>query len=98
MEDDHCERASVGLFFLFFFYLCQVVQRIQDVPLDLELVLHQFSRQPALCLAAHIHHFAVRADTYVSLTVLSQMTLPLLNTPKSCWGCPDRAEGPIERR
>lgn len=82
MDDDYRERASV---FFCFFYLCQVVQRIQDVPLDLELVLHQFSRQPALCLAAHIHHFAVHTDINVSLTVLSQMTLPLLNSPKSCF-------------
>lgn len=69
MDGDHCERAAVFFVCLVFFYLCQVVQRIQDVPLDLELVLHQLSRQPALCLAAHVHHFAVHADADVSLTV-----------------------------
>lgn len=43
-------------------HLGQVVHRIQDVLFKLELVLHQFTCQVALCLAAGIHHSAALAD------------------------------------
>lgn len=43
-------------------YLGQVVHRIQDVLLELELVLHQFTCQAALRLATGVHHFAAHTD------------------------------------
>lgn len=49
MRDDH----SGGNF-----YLSQVVYRLQDFLLELDLVLHQFTCQAALRLAAGLHHSA----------------------------------------
>lgn len=47
-------------------YLGQRVERIQNVSLDLHFILHQFTGQPALGLAAHIHHLAVHTHTNIS--------------------------------
>lgn len=44
----------------FWLYLCQLVERIQDVSLKIDFMLHQFGGQPALCLPTHVHHLAAR--------------------------------------
>lgn len=48
-------------------YLGQVVDRVQDVLLQLELVLHQFGCQAALSLAARVHHSAAHTEASAAI-------------------------------
>lgn len=55
------------------FYLCQLVERIQNVFLHLHFMLQQLKSQLALGFAAHIHHLAVHMhrDIYANIPVIT---------------------------